>query len=211
MTTALAIWGAVVATVLAILELRKQLRERPRLAVRLAHHANDQGTFLGVTVVNQPGAQATTIVQAGFEIDSDSGIQKIGEPWEDPAEVDRSLQMGLSKPGDAVRGRWAQILSEEVCVLEPGHHRHFEIKLSSLPRPLGSVATPIRPFVVDAEGHATYGKAEPVFRALLDGGWHPSISPPADDPFRISAFRPAPEATRRGKVKRLLRKLLLVR
>jgi hypothetical protein len=194
-TIALALWGAVLSTVLAIVQVVKAWRERPRLTVRSLIRSDTNGSYLGVSVVNKPGSLTTTIVTAGLEIARLSSIEKVGEAWEDIEGVARSMELGLSQPQPPIPGYWLQILVEGVHVVEPGHHKSFEIAVVSLPRPLDKVDDPVRPFATDIEGRTIYGPARPLFRELIDGGWHPTDDPDPVDPFHSSTFRMAQDRT----------------
>jgi hypothetical protein len=188
MTTALAIWAAAVSTALAFLRIREYMVNKPRLYVteHLQHGA--EGTSLGVTVVNRPGGQATTIVAAGLLIDRENELEKVAEPWED---IDELRELGvLDNPSKTVtrKGRFAQSLSEDVTVLEPGRSVTFTVEPRTLPVPAAKVDDPIRPYAIDLEGRHVLGEAKPLFRTLMDAGWTPQPDRGPDDPFRQSIF-----------------------
>jgi hypothetical protein len=65
-TTFLAIWGAVLATVLGVFEGFRFFLDRPRLKVAPRLTINVNGAWLMVQVVNR-GRRPTTVTEAGFE------------------------------------------------------------------------------------------------------------------------------------------------
>lgn len=66
MTTAIAVYGAVLATIASVLELLRWRADRPNLTVAPALNVRRHGCALRITVTNQ-GRQPSTIREIAFE------------------------------------------------------------------------------------------------------------------------------------------------
>lgn len=105
MTTFLAIYGAVLATILAIVEGLRFYLDRARLNVTSQLTVNANGAWMRVVVINR-GRQTTTVREAGFKVQ---------------AHHEFTGPDGRTFTGD----RWIK-LDEGAHVLEPGQPVTFE-------------------------------------------------------------------------------------
>lgn len=171
----LAAWGAGLSTVVALLQVRSSIRDRPRLKVA-AHTRASGGQFeIVVDVVCRPGGLATSISSVGLLIEAPASIRK----------VDLSEDGGDGPP---IHGQFAQILHSDVVFVEPGRQESFAITPQTIPRPVADVNELCRPFVADIEGRQVFGRRLPVFKKLVESGWQPLNVGDQDDPFKDSTF-----------------------
>lgn len=173
MTLAIAIWGAVLATVGILFRLRDTLRDRPSLAVS-GHSTITRGGpyFLRVDVANR-GRRATTLMEVGLEVSGGKWTANLNDTGDRPTLI----IMRLSNEGD-------------VRLLQPGEIASYE-KTPTVA--LYSIDSPMRPYAIDSHGRTTWGRASPFYRWFYNAGWRPANDDPrlhSDRPLYVAPVAP---------------------
>lgn len=174
MTTFLALWGAVLATLLAILEGARFFLDRPRLRVSPRVNVSIDGAAIMVEVVNR-GRRPTTVTEAGFE---PQGFHSITAP------------NGTEVP---VR-RWIK-LDGPPTVLAPGEMATYAKDLGREGFPsLVPVDFPLRAYAKDLNGKLVWGAAAPLLRMVVQSGWKSPIPPDGVlvEPLPGAPLKPTP-------------------
>jgi len=168
-TTALAIWGAFLSSVLGAVKLLEFWRDRPTLRVEanLSITMDVPHPLLSITVSNR-GRQPVTIVQAGFLVDAD---------------VTLTGKSGVETPGQLK----LRIDGGEIQPVTPGGVARYEQLFDRLPQTVHA-DFPLRAYVIDSNTCTTYGGASRLFRRAIHHGWRP----PADTDPQLLAKAPEP-------------------
>lgn len=158
MTTAIAIWGAVLSTLLGVLQGLTYWRDRPRLYIT-AHttQAVNQFPKIRISVANR-GSRTTTLVEVGFLMSAETTAQAETGPA-------FTLEPRITLPGTP-------------RVIAAGELAEFEKSLSEWPG-IVHADDPLRAYAVDSHGRTSWGSAMPLLRLLVAHGWKPAkISDP---------------------------------
>jgi hypothetical protein len=152
-TTALAIWGAVVSTFLGLLQAITYWRDRPQLHITAkANQTVNQQPKIGISVSNR-GSRTTTLVEVGFLVDAEAMVQgNSGAPF--------SLEPRITLPGTP-------------RVIAAGEFAEFDKPLSEWPG-ITHIDDPLRAYAVDSHGRTSWGSAIQLLRLLVLQGWKPS-------------------------------------
>lgn len=150
MTTFLAIWGAVLSTLLAIFESIRFFLDRSRLRVTPELTINVRGAWMRAVVTNR-GRRPTTVTEAGFEVLAHHTI------------------MGADGNASGVR-RWIK-LEGPLKVLDPGEMVKFEhdFGLDGFPS-LVHADFPLRVYARDLNRRFVWGPAAPIIRHVVNSG-----------------------------------------
>jgi hypothetical protein len=154
-TNFIAIYGAVLATGLAVFEIARFRRERAKLTVRSSVHVAIDGCVLRLHVVNDGGSRIT-IEEAGFE--AQGYIEAAGVP-----------------------GKRTIPLHTGLLAIEPGGAEVFRYDLATRGFPtMLHVDDPLRAYVIDSRRRRTWGGSAPLLRTVVDSGWQ---APRPPDPM----------------------------
>lgn len=176
MTTFLAIWGAVLSTVLAIFQSVRFFLDRPRLKVLPELTISVRGVWMRAVVVNA-GRRPTTVTEAGFEVLADG-----------TATLEDGQTFGFR--------RWLK-LDGPPKVLAPGEMVKFEYDFvrDGFPN-LVHADFPLRVYARDLRGRYVWGPAAPMIRMIVrDKGLrfpHPPDPLMVDPPLPGAPLKPRP-------------------
>jgi hypothetical protein len=165
---ALAIYAAVLSSLLGAVQLIEFLRKRPRLTLTLRAELDQQGgrneARLVLDVANDPHGVPVTVMKVGALISPDAprlAPPSIGPGWAlDPKP---EIELILSTAGGLP------------VLVEPGHSVRLIRPLDATPLPV-HVDAPLRAFLVDSRGDRTW--AETGYapeRSLMNLGWNPPV------------------------------------
>jgi hypothetical protein len=171
--TFLAIWGAVLSTLLAILEAFRFYLDRPRLAVIPRVTLNVHGAALLIDVVNR-GRRPTTVTEVGYV----------------PA-VETTAQF---ESGEEIAVQTAFHLDGTPSVLASGEMARYVWDFGQQGFPHGvHVDFPLRPYAKDLDRKTVWGPAA-AFLRLVAGKRVPlpPIDPRLVEPLPGAPFRPSP-------------------
>jgi hypothetical protein len=158
LTTAIAIYGAVLATLASLLEVIRWRADRPRLQVVPTLQVRMTGCALLIEVTNH-GRPAITLREIGFEGQSPVRMTVEGKPGTREGKPAIKLAHGLRllESGEAVTVG-------------------YDVGLEGFPD-LIHVDDPIRPYAHDTRGRRTWGPAAPLLARAFDSGWKPPKRP----------------------------------
>jgi hypothetical protein len=134
-TLALAIWGALIGTIGAVIASLKFVRDQPKLSLGLSTHLHRRYAPDIIVNVQNRGRQPTTIMQVELLSEGEAEI------WKD------NVKVGV--------GRFTLGLEdEEPRVVMPGAVARFAVSLTRWPGPIHA-DEPLRVHVVDSHGRKT--------------------------------------------------------
>jgi hypothetical protein len=174
-TLAIAIYGAVLATVGIAVQLYVIRRDRPDLVVAHDVTITRGGPYVLRVGVTNRGKRATTLIDVGLEVSGglwQANINETGERRIIPV-------IRLSDEGS-------------VRLLQPGDITYYERTQTVALYPIDS---PLRPYAVDSHGRMTWGRAHPFLRWFFDAGWQPAnsgteVTEPSDRPLYVAPVAP---------------------
>lgn len=181
----IAAWGAVVATLVLILQVVKFRRERPRLKVRANPETRVDGSAIRIQVVNPPLAPAVTVMQVGL-MATDNGTIAVVE------DKDGNMIEGEESADIPVRSAFL-FHSDSPVLLSEGEAKVFKVELESMPFTVREDGDEeFRAFARDAEGRLIRGNKGRFFYRALESGWEPKPRHPKH-PLQTSSMMLLPK------------------
>jgi len=158
MADPVAIWGGVTGTIALLLNLWKEIRDRPKLTItQQAGVTEDSPAWIGLDVSNR-GRRPVTVMATGFQIAVEVEVGNESRP-------DVPVRTVLPR----LRGH------EDPRVVPPGEVARFRYAVRDWPSPLVHADFPLRGYVIDSYGKTAWGSAWPLLRRLLASGWKPPL------------------------------------
>lgn len=163
----LAVWGALLSTALAGLAAWRELRERPRLDVRLSWEVEwtSEEVTAGDGWGDDPTFEDVTLARLQLTvINEGSTPQVVVGAW-------LEFVPGTTRPSPS--GAAIPFKPDEDFDVIPAHQaKRYTIERFAL-GPEVHVDTPIRAYVVDARNKAWWSEGKPLYRELVSSYWRP--------------------------------------